>query len=471
MPSAVSSDRQFPKAKGKRYFFFLLPFYFLFFTFYVPSAHSTGPLTPSKQTISAAPDKNSQLENSLKRGNLTEIIPQIERSWKQEYEEYLGEKFPGLSMTADEIAATLDKIGRQTGNKTALLYMLPRPEGLQIVLVTAQNKPIRKSVSAARRETLLEVVKDFSNEIKNPRKVNTTSYLKSAKQLYEWAIAPIESDLQAQGIDTLLFCVGPGLRTIPLAALHDGKQFLVEKYSMALIPAFALTDTLYADVKNTRVLAMGASTFKEQNPLPAVPLELSTIAEKLWKGQAFLNQAFTLANLQAQRQKQYFGIIHLSTHAEFQAGEPSNSYIQFWDSKLTLDKMNDLGWNNPPVDLLVLSACRTAIGDEQAELGFAGLAVQAGVKSALASLWYVSDEGTLALMTEFYQQLQTSPIKAEALRQAQISMLRGKVSLSGGQLRGSSRNVLLPPELSGLNNENLSHPYYWAAFSIIGSPW
>ena len=126
------------------------------------------------------------------------------------------------------------------------------------------------------------------------------------------------------------------------------------------------------------------------------------------------------------------------------------------------------------MEILVLSACRTALGDEQAELGFAGLAVQAGVKSALASLWYVSDEGTLGLMTEFYTHLSQVKIKSEALRTAQLAMIQGDVIIESGQLRGSSARgavVQLPQGLTQLEAMNLSHPYYWAGFTMIGSPW
>jgi CHAT domain-containing protein len=200
-------------------------------------------------------------------------------------------------------------------------------------------------------------------------------------------------------------------------------------------------------------------------------VELATITPSLWKGKSFLNDAFTLENLKAQRRQQPFGIIHLATHASFQPGAPSNSYIELWDTKLRLNQLSQLGWNDPAVELLVLSACRTALGDEQAELGFAGLAVQSGVKSAIASLWSVSDEGTLGLMTQLYQQLKQAPIKGEALRQAQISMIRGQVQLSGGQLMTGTKSVSLPPELSKLGNRKLEHPYYWASFTMIGNPW
>ena len=177
--------------------------------------------------------------------------------------------------------------------------------------------------------------------------------------------------------------------------------------------------------------------------------------------------------MKLQRSQFAYPIIHLATHGEFLPGAIDNSYIQLWNDKLQLNDLRQLGWNNPPVELLVLSACQTALGDEEAELGFGGLAVQAGVKSALASLWYVSDEGTLALMSSFYNYLDNVPIKAEALRQAQIAMLKGEARIEDGVLifPGELGRVPLPPELSYIENRNLSHPYYWSAFTTIGSPW
>ncbi|WP_446362002.1 CHAT domain-containing protein [Coleofasciculus chthonoplastes] len=317
----------------------------------------------------------------------------------------------------------------------------------------------------------MKKVAEFRRNMTNPVKRNTNSYLDSAQQLYQWLIAPLEAELQKEGINTIVFSMDAGLRAIPVAALHDGQQFLVQKYSLGLIPSVNLTDTRYQPLDDAQVLAMGASEFTDQSPLPAVPIEVSTIANQIWQGKSFINTEFTLNNLKSQRQNQPFRIIHLATHGEFKPGKPENSYIQLFDTKLKLDQLRQLGWNNPPVELLVLSACRTAVGDENAELGFAGLAVQAGVKSALGSLWYVSDEATLGLMTEFYSQLHNTSIKADALRQAQITMLQGKVQLQGGQLQVNGKNLALPPELSSLGDKELSHPYYWSAFTMIGSPW
>ncbi|MBH8574406.1 CHAT domain-containing protein [Nostocaceae cyanobacterium CENA369] len=395
-----------------------------------------------------------------------------EQDWKKDYEDYIKTSFSNPLMSSKAISETLSTIEKKTGKKSAVVYLIPKPKQLEIILVTSRNKPVSKSIQAANRDALLKISQQFKTEISDLRRVDTTSYLASAQQLYQWLIAPIEKELKAENIDTLVFCVGVGLRSVPFAALHDGKKFLVENYSISLIPAFSLTDTRYTDIRDFSVLAMGASQFKDLAPLPAVPIELSTIVRDKG-GTSFLNDKFTLENLRSQRQQQSYKIIHLATHGVFQPGAVNNSYIQLWNTKLHLNQLRQLQLNNPPVDLLVLSACKTALGDEQAELGFSGLALEAGVKSAMGSLWNVSDAGTLVLMTEFYQYLKTSPVKAEALRQTQIRMLKGQIKIEQGQLRqtGLRTGTPLPPELSQLGDLDLSHPYYWAGFTMIGSPW
>jgi CHAT domain-containing protein len=339
---------------------------------------------------------------------------------------------------------------------------------LELLLITAEANPIRRSVNVTRAE-VISMADQFRSTVTSVR--NRGDYLAPAQQMYQWLVAPLEQDLQQQGINNLAYILDTKLRSIPLGALHDGKGFIVERYSVATMPSLSLTDTGYKDVRNLEVLAMGAEKFPDQNPLPAVPVELSAIAGQLWKGQSFLNEGFTVKNLKAARSSKAYGIIHLATHAEFKPGKPSNSYIQFENGKLRLDQLRELGLDKPPVELLVLSACRTALGDEEAELGFAGLAVQAGVNSALGSLWSVSDEGTLALMTDFYTQLKQAPIKAEALRQAQLAMLKGEVRLQGGKLITSRSSFPLPTEIALLGDKDLTHPYYWSAFSLIGNPW
>jgi CHAT domain-containing protein len=340
---------------------------------------------------------------------------------------------------------------------------------LQLVLVTSQGQRIVQQVEGAACSKVTTQVTTLRRTITNLR--NRIGYLAPAQQLYQWLVAPLEKDLQAQKINNLVFIMDSGLRSLPLAALHDGKGFIVERYSVGLMPSLSLTDTRYFNLKNSSVLAMGAAQFTDQNPLPSVPVELSVITNRLWRGKSFLNDAFTLSNLKSARSSQPYRIIHLATHADFQPGKPGNSYIQLWNSKLPVDQLRQLGWNNPPVELLILSACRSAVGDDSVELGFTGLAVRAGVKSAIGSLWYVSDEGTLGLMTQFYEQLKQAPIKAEALRQAQLAMIKGEVRFEGGNLTTSRSRVPLPPELANLGSKDLSHPYFWSAFTLVGNPW
>ncbi|NER21014.1 MAG: CHAT domain-containing protein [Symploca sp. SIO1B1] len=346
----------------------------------------------------------------------------------------------------------------------------PQPtDELELVLVTGEGELIRHRVRGATRKQVLQTVQSFRYDI--TKTIDSTAYQPSAQQLYQWLIAPLEADLQAQGIENLTFILETGLRSLPLAALHDGTSFIIEKYSIGLMPTLSLTDTRYVGVNNTKMLAMGAAEFTDQNALPGVPMELS-ILTGIWEGKSFLNEEFTFNQIQSARKIQPFGIVHLATHGEFLPGKLSNSYIQLWDTKLKLDQVRELGFHNPPVELLVLSACRTALGDAEAELGFAGLAVLAGVKSALGSLWYISDQGTLGFMSNFYQQLREAPIKAEALRQTQLAMLRGEVRIENGTLVNSDLfTIPLPPELQKLGDKDLTHPYYWSAFTLIGSPW
>lgn len=430
----------------------------------------TTPQTPTNSVVSEL-----SRNGSLNTGTLLEVALQVEQRRGQEFERYLGGKLPEKPLTAQNIRETLSGISNTTGLKPAVVYVSVRPNQLELQLFLPNGRTVFKSVPIS-RDKLIQTARELAKDVRSPRSLKLADYKPTAQRLYEWLITPLESELATHKINTLIFSMDAGLRTLPLAALYDGRQFLVEKYSLGLVPSLSLTDTRYVDIRNAQVLAMGASEFPAkyyQNPLPAVPLELSTIVGTIWPGASFLNEAFTLSNLKAQRSQRSYPIIHLATHGEFQPGGADQSYIQFWDTRLGLNQLGELKLYSPPVELLVLSACTTAVGDEEAELGFAGLAVRAGVKSALASLWYVSDAGSLSLMTEFYQQLRTAPIKAEALRQAQLAMLRGQVRLQDGFLHrsGSNKAIPLPAELATRGDRDFSHPYYWAAFTMIGSPW
>ena len=405
------------------------------------------------------------------KSKISDAIVQMEKDWAEEYEEYFGTEFVNLAMQTEEMARSLTQMGEETGTRPAIVWLQSRSDLLNIALSTPGKPPISRNIMAADRESLQQVIREFRREIVDPRRHHSKRYQELGKQLYDWLIAPIEEILEIENIDTLIISAGAGLRTFPYAALYDGERFLIEKYSLANTPAFYLLDREYKPLENTRVLAMGASEFRDLSPLPGVAIELNTITQKLWQGESFLNETFTLNNLQNRRNTYPFEILHLATHAHFQPGEPEASFIQLFDERLTLDRLDRLSLNHPPVELLVLSACQTALGDPDAELGFAGLAVRSGVKSVLASLWQVSDVGSVALMSEFYQQLKHTSTKAAALRKAQLAMIRGEVRLEDGKLLNSATRVAVPRNLAISSTADFSHPYHWGAYSLVGSPW
>lgn len=391
------------------------------------------------------------------KGLLSSTISINDRVLKleQERNQEFGNAFGVTSLTplsVSEIQAKLRQVEQQTHLKPAVIYYqvfspgTQIPQDLQIIVITANAPPISKTVGI-HQVGLKRLTLDFRSQIREPN-VQASTYLPTAKQLYDVLVSPIEGELQQRQVTTLLFSIDTSLPSIPFAALNDGQRFLVEKYTFSLIPALSLTETRYVGIQSDmRVLAMGVDQFSDpsQSPLPSVATELSDITNRFWAGTMLLNQEATTTTLKQQSQQPTFQIVHLATHAKFFPDDWHRSYIQLWDQKLHLDQLRQLNWHqSPQKELLVLSACETALGDVKSEMGFAGLAVQAGVKSALASLWSSDDQNTAQLMTMFYQNLRSTQIKAEALQKAQLTMIQREKPL---------------------------HPYYWAVFTLVGSPW
>ncbi|WP_040654660.1 CHAT domain-containing protein [Rubidibacter lacunae] len=401
----------------------------------------------------------------LDSGDVSQAVTAVERSWEGQYEDYFAADLADVTLAADEIAATLARLSAQTSQPTAPIYAIPKPQQLELILLLPGGTPKRFTVDVA-AEQLRGAARNLGRSTQYP---SNDDYLEPAQQLYDWLVRPLADELVTAEIDTLMFCLGGGLRSLPLGVLHDGNRFLVERFSHARIPGFNLMQTSYTPLQKALVLAMGASQFATEVPLPAVPVEIEAVASTRLD-RTFLNSGFTIRTLQQELGFIPYRIVHLATHARFESGTASESYVQFWNERLTLDRLREIPWGDASVELLVLSACQTAIGDRDAELGIARLALQAGVNTAIASLWSVSDTGTLALMSEFYAQLQQAPTKSEALRRAQLALLQGQVRVERGELRGSTCGLELPPELAELGGE-FSHPFYWAAFTAIGSPW
>jgi CHAT domain-containing protein len=253
--------------------------------------------------------------------------------------------------------------------------------------------------------------------------------------------------LTGRGVDTLVLVPDGILRTIPFAALNDGQRFLVERYAVATAPGLRLVDPRPLMPEARRTLAAGLSQRRQGFPaLPSVAAELDGI-RRLQRGTTtLLDSAFLRPRFARELQDTRYTMVHIASHGQF-GSDPSQTFVLAYDGQLTLDdlessiklsRFRELG-----IELLVLSACQTAAGDDRAALGLAGLALKAGARSALATLWFISDEASAALVLEFYRQLQTGTLsKARALQAAQRSMLKDPV---------------------------LGHPAYWAPFLLIGN--
>lgn len=421
------------------------------------------------QTTSSTENNAKPQEELIDVERFSDMIEKLENKWQGDYEGYFKRGFSRKSTrSARQIAERLTDIKEQIDINPAVIWAVPKDDFLQLMLITPENQFIVKKVQGATRDRLNQRIQELEAGIADRQSLK---YLPPARLIYRWLFKPLDPYLEAEKIDTLLLCTGPTLRSLPFAALHDGEKFVIEKYNLTRIPAFSLTDTSYEPKPNKKVLAMGASEFSDLPALPGVKIELDTIVPKLWTGRKIFNRNFTVNNLIKAHKLGNFDIIHIASHSRFSPGSPEDSYIQFGDRKLTLDQIASLELDLPQVDLLVLSACETALGDEDAEFGFAGFAMQAGVKSALASLWTINDAGTVVLMSEFYQQLKSTPVKAEALRKAQVNLLNKKVFVEGTRVRGSQVAVNLPATTTEEESQNFDHPFYWAGFTVIGNPW
>jgi len=388
-----------------------------------------------------------------------------------EYTRYFGDEseFDGSIEALREAMANVEAA---TGVRTGVSYVSLRADAIDIALLVAEGEPLTITVPVD-RDVLLATVDRYRRALIDTRTRRTNRHNEYAAQLYDWLIRPIAADLETREIDTLMFSLDAGLRGLPIAALYDGDRYLAERYSLSLIPSIGLLDTRYRPLAaDAPVLAAGASTFADLVALPAVPAELSALHQRRGGG-LLLDRDFTRANLVAARDRNAHPIVHLATHGEFNAGRLSDSYIQLWDERIGLDSIRELGWHDPTLELLVLSACRTALGSDAAEMGFAGLAVATGVKTAIASLWSVDDAATYVLMGELYDSLTSAPIKAEAVRAAQLAFIEGRARIEDGLLYAGNgaAPIPLPDELGARPDRDFSHPYYWAGFTAIGSPW
>ncbi|NEQ32947.1 MAG: tetratricopeptide repeat protein, partial [Leptolyngbya sp. SIO4C5] len=377
----------------------------------------------------------------------------------------------GQNLNPQQLAALQDNL-QQLGN-AALLYPLILDNRLELILVTPSGL-VRETVAVDRVE-LNRLITDFRRDITN----RARDPQPNAQQLYEWLIAPLADTLAEAQTDTILYAADGQLRYIPLSALHDGQQWLVQRFTINHITAASLTNFSPTPDTNLSVLA-GAFPAEDQSVtvedetvtfsgLPFAQAEVQGIAATVDETTALLSQAFNREAVEPYLDN--YRVIHFATHAEFVSGSPLDSFILFGDGdRLTLSDVDE--WRLPNVDLVVLSACKTAVstnglGNGEEILGFGYQIQRTGAEAAIASLWYVSDGGTQVLMNAFYAGLEQGLSTAAALQQAQTALIEGDFSAYGAEratIIVQQRDRLSPNVASRLN-----HPYFWAPFILIGN--
>jgi len=297
-----------------------------------------------------------------------------------------------------------------------------------------------------------------------------------ARVLQRLLIEPLTSDLQRLGVTTLILVPDTGLQAVPFAALHDGQMSFGERYAFSLTPSISL---MRRDQPGSgggkEQLALGASRFDALAPLPLVPQEVERIAA-LGPSERYLDRAFTPEVLINRAGDPAVRRVHVATHAEFLPGGPSRSRIFAGTGSMDLSRFASLRQRRAgnPLDLFVLSACRTALGDSDSELGFAGLALQAGSRSAIGTLWYVDDVATSAFFVQFYRYLEQGLPKAEALQATRRSFAAGQVRLQANQIVGPDGAPLLQNltlQQQRRVEGGLQHPFFWAGIALLGTPW
>ncbi len=332
---------------------------------------------------------------------------------------------------------SIDKIDPQA----AVIYPILSGERLEVIL-SLPNQPLQHYGTDLPNDAGRTAFRDLRQALIPA--FPPSQVLPPAQQFYNWLIRPAVAALTQHQIKQLVFVLDGYLRSLPMAVLHDGNQYLIEKYSLALTPGLQLLNRMRSP-QQFRVLAGGITEARQGFPaLPAVESEIAQIKAQL-PTRALLNRNFTDAKLQHEVTGIPFSIVHLATHGQF-SSRAEDTFVLTWNDRLKVKDLEQLLQQrelSTPLELLVLSACQTAKGNDRAALGIAGVAVRSGARSTIATLWSVQDQSTAELMATFYQKLtQPNTSRAEALRQAQLSLLR---------------------------NSQYQHPYYWSPFVLLGN--
>ena len=377
----------------------------------------------------AAVEDPAQVERDLRM--VRETIEQVKVAEVQEYFNNACMIGSGSAEAVESVAATAAIIYPILfSDRTELLVSLP--SGLKRYRSEVGLNELTREVRAFRR--------------KIERYDGRNDYLDHGYRLYRWLIEPVAGDLAADGVDTLVMVPDGPLRTIPISALYDGERFMIERFAFATTPGLTLTSPQPLERENVQTLAVGLTQAVQGfSALPNVGDELESVSRR-FSATTYQDEEFSGERVETDIAQGDYSIVHIATHGQFDS-DHTRSFLLTYDDKLTMEELRQtIGarrYQEEPVELLVLSACETAAGDDRAALGLAGVALQAGARTAVATLWFINDESTADMISEFYRQLDESTLsKAEALRAAQIYLLE---------------------------QPRYRHPSYWAPFLLIGN--
>jgi CHAT domain-containing protein len=324
---------------------------------------------------------------------------------------------------------------------TAVIYPIALPDRLELLVSFGDEQ--RQFTAPIPEASLRDEVQRFRELLE---KRTTNEYLVPARQLYDQIIRPMDQVLAAHHIDTLVIVPDYTLRTVPFAALHDGRGFLMDRYATAIAPSLHLTDPRPLNAAPGTALVLGVSkSVQGYVELPNVEREVAAVHD-IEGGQELLNDAFSRARFEAELRRVPYNIVHIASHGQF-GSDPSQTFVLAYDGQLTMDDLEagiKFGEHREKaLELLILSACETASGDDRAALGLAGVALKSGARSALATLWYISDQASGELVVNFHRGVQSGKLsKAHALQDAQRALAA---------------------------DPRYAHPAYWAPFLLIGN--
>ncbi|XGW00798.1 MAG: tetratricopeptide repeat protein (plasmid) [Leptolyngbya sp. BL-A-14] len=427
--------------------------------------------------------KDCQQDCSALKAQRQKLFEQFE-AYQQTIQKTIGD---GTLVRIDErnkdFIASASKIVNAQPN-TVLIYPLVLPDKIHL-LWASQGGVLSSTTCSIGEKQLTRMAIDFQTALQSPNDI--VAVKQQGKALYDCLIKPLEEkgEWEKNNVKHLVIAPDRAINYIPIGALFDGKQFLIERYTTANILNAGLTNIDGKLPQKPSVLGIGISEPLDNfAALPDVKQELETIIrtqqspQGIYQGSLYLNQASTPSTFEENLGK--YSIIHIATHGEFKPSNPNQSYLLFSSGqkgkglRYTVSQIQQQeALRN--VDLVVLSACQTGKGESASSgieiQGMSAAFVRDRAKAVIASLWNVNDASTALLMQQFYKNLATGKMtKSEALRQAQLSLLQRKLTDNDALQRASLRPVL-PPGQRAANSasQGFSHPYYWAPFILIGN--